>query len=88
MTPILGLFPLAGEMLRYRVAVMIWMFMLLGAAYHQPSSLLLDDLAALTIALPASYIAATTVNDIADEQIDRINHPAGRGRPRRRSLSR
>ncbi|MDQ1641889.1 MAG: chlorophyll/bacteriochlorophyll a synthase [Actinomycetota bacterium] len=72
---------LAVEMLRYRVAVMIWMFMLLGAAYHRVGTLPLTDLLALTVALGASYVAATTVNDICDEQIDRINHPAGRGRP-------
>lgn len=72
---------LAAEMLRYRVAVMLWMFMLLGAAYHGITSLPARDLLALSVALAASYVAATTVNDIADAEIDRVNHPAGRGRP-------
>jgi len=72
---------LALDMLRYRVAIMMWLFMLLGAAYHAIGSWPLDELAALTVALGASYVAATTVNDISDEEIDKINHPAGRGRP-------
>jgi 4-hydroxybenzoate polyprenyltransferase len=72
---------LAWDMLRYRVAVMMWMFMLLGAAFHGVRSWPLDDLAALTVAIAAGYVVATTVNDIADEDIDRINNLAGRGRP-------
>lgn len=68
-------------MLRYRVAAMIWMFMLLGAAYHGG----LEDppLAFLwaTLALASSYVAATAINDVADQEIDRINHPGDRGRP-------
>ncbi|MEJ7773968.1 MAG: UbiA family prenyltransferase [Nocardioidaceae bacterium] len=72
---------LALDMLRYRVAVMMWLFMLLGAAYHRVDGWPLDELLALTVALAASYIAATTVNDISDEEIDKVNHPLGRGRP-------
>lgn len=72
---------LSLEMLRYRVAVMLWMFMLLGAAYHGITRLPPVDLLALSIALAASYVAATTVNDIADAEIDKVNHPRGRGRP-------
>lgn len=69
---------LALDMLRYRVAIMMWLFMLLGAAYHAIGSWPLDELVALTVALGASYVAATTVNDISDEEIDKVNHPAGR----------
>ncbi len=72
---------LAWDMVRYRVALMMWLFMLLAAAYHGVAEWPLDTLAALTLALAASYVVATTVNDIADADIDRINHPQGRGRP-------
>lgn len=68
-------------MLRYRAAVMIWLFMLLGVARHGG----LDDLGvghvAALVALACSYIAATSVNDIADQDLDRVNHPADPGRP-------
>lgn len=70
---------LALDMLRYRVAVMMWLFMLLGAAYHRVDGWPLDELLALTVALAASYIAATTVNDISDEEIDKVNHPSAGG---------
>lgn len=80
MTP-LRLLRLCGVMLRYRAALMIWLFMLLGAAHHGA----LQDLgwrhAAALVALAASYIAATSINDIADKDLDRINHPFDRARP-------
>ncbi|MQA85242.1 MAG: hypothetical protein GEV03_11610 [Streptosporangiales bacterium] len=68
-------------MLRYRVAVMLWLFLLLGTARH--GGLVHLDLADLlaTCALGAAYVSATTVNDIADREIDAINHPDSRGRP-------
>jgi 4-hydroxybenzoate polyprenyltransferase len=34
-----------------------------------------------TLALASSYVAATTVNDVADREIDTVNHPLDRGRP-------
>lgn len=72
---------LFGTMLRFRVAAMAWLFMLLGAALHDgvggPAWRYV--LAALTLA--ACYVAATALNDIADEPLDRVNHPAGVGRP-------
>jgi len=68
-------------MLRYRVALTIWMFMLLAVAYHGGLGRLGPSFVWATVALGASYIAATTVNDIADKDIDRINHPRDRGRP-------
>jgi 4-hydroxybenzoate polyprenyltransferase len=69
------------RMLRYRVAAMIWMFMLLAAAYH--GGLERFDWAYVwaTIALASSYVAATTVNDVADREIDAVNHPQDRARP-------
>jgi 4-hydroxybenzoate polyprenyltransferase len=33
------------------------------------------------LALASSYVSATSLNDIADEEIDEINHPDDRGRP-------
>jgi 4-hydroxybenzoate polyprenyltransferase len=68
-------------MLRFRVAAMMWLFMLLGAADHggvdgAPWALLLAFLA-----LGSCYVAATALNDVADEQLDRVNHPRGVGRP-------
>jgi 4-hydroxybenzoate polyprenyltransferase len=68
-------------MLRFRVAAMVWLFMLLGAAFHDglagpPWRVLLA-----AIVLACCYVAATAVNDLADEELDRVNHPGGRGRP-------
>ena len=71
---------LAWRMLRYRVAAMIWMFLLLGAAVEGPLRWTISY-AWIGIALAASYIAATTINDVADEDVDTINHPGDRGRP-------
>ena len=68
-------------MLRYRVASMLWMFMLVGAAGHggleQPS----PRLGWVALLLAATYVAATTANDVADREIDLVNHPRDRGRP-------
>jgi 4-hydroxybenzoate polyprenyltransferase len=33
------------------------------------------------VALASSYVCVTTVNDIADKDIDRVNHPRDAGRP-------
>jgi len=68
-------------MLRYRVAAMIWMFMLLGAAYHGGLKYPPLEYLWATLALASSYVAATAINDVADQEIDRINHPGDRGRP-------
>ena len=68
------------RMVRWRVAVTLWSFLLIGAAAQgplRPSVALL--LAAASLA--ASYVVATTVNDIADRDVDRINHPRDPGRP-------
>jgi 4-hydroxybenzoate polyprenyltransferase len=75
------LWRLSFTMLRYRVASMIWMFMLLAVAYN--GGLESFDWAYVwaTIALASSYVAATTVNDVADREIDTINHPRDRARP-------
>jgi 4-hydroxybenzoate polyprenyltransferase len=65
------------RMLRYRVAVMLWMFMLLGTGL---SELRLDYVWA-GLVLACCYVTATCFNDVADQAVDRINHPRDNGRP-------
>lgn len=69
------------RMLRYRVASMLLLFYFLAIAFHH--KLLVFSFSYLLAAaiLSASYVAATTINDIADKDIDRINHPGNKGRP-------
>ena len=67
-------------LLRYRVAAMVAMFMLLGAAGEGRLELGVRYVWA-TLALASSYVAATALNDLADEQIDKVNHPRDAGRP-------
>src|SRR5829696_2710003 len=68
-------------LLRYRVAVMIVLFMLLGAAWHRGLTSIDAPVLLMILALASSYVSATSVNDIADREIDRINHPGDKGRP-------
>lgn len=67
-------------MLRWRVAVTLWFFLSIGAAAQGP---LRPGLALLlaVVSVSAGYVVATTVNDIADRDVDRINHPRDPGRP-------
>jgi 4-hydroxybenzoate polyprenyltransferase len=68
-------------MIRYRVAVMLLMFFLLGlAVQHQLTQFQISYILA-SLALISSYAGATTLNDIADRDIDKINHPKNKGRP-------
>ena len=69
------------SLLRYRVAVMIILFMLLGAAWHSGLTSIDAQVLLMIIALASSYVSATSVNDIADREIDQINHPGDKGRP-------
>src|SRR5215203_565055 len=68
-------------LLRFRVAVMIVLFMLLGAAWHRGLTSIDAPVLLMVLALASSYVSATSVNDIADRKIDEINHPGDRGRP-------
>lgn len=77
----LHLLGLTVAMLRYRVAIMVWTFMLLGAAAGDGARLDAYRLALAACSLGWSYVAATTVNDLADVQIDLVNHPNDPGRP-------
>jgi 4-hydroxybenzoate polyprenyltransferase len=67
-------------MLRYRVAAMVALFMLLGVAREGRLEPGLRHLLA-AVALASSYVSATALNDLADEAIDRVNHPRDAGRP-------
>jgi 4-hydroxybenzoate polyprenyltransferase len=69
------------NLLRYRVAVMIILFMLLGAAWHRGLTSIDAPVLLMILALASSYVSATSVNDIADREIDEINHPGDKGRP-------
>jgi 4-hydroxybenzoate polyprenyltransferase len=69
------------SLLRYRVAVMIVLFMLLGAAWHRGLTAIDAPVILTILALASSYVSATSVNDISDREIDEINHPGDRGRP-------
>jgi 4-hydroxybenzoate polyprenyltransferase len=77
-TDAVGLYVL---MLRYRVAAMLWMFLLLGAAAHGDLGHVPVGLLWATLALASAYVAATTMNDVADRDIDLVNHPNDRARP-------
>lgn len=77
---IAALGPLFVRMLRVRVAITMWTFMLLGVARHGGPTVSWE-LALATVALAASYVTATTLNDIHDLEIDRANGLGGRGRP-------
>jgi 4-hydroxybenzoate polyprenyltransferase len=72
---------LAATMLRYRVASLLLPFFLLAPALHdQLQSFRWTHVAGL-IALCASYVVATCLNDVFDFEIDRINHPHATDRP-------
>jgi 4-hydroxybenzoate polyprenyltransferase len=72
---------LFGTMLRFRVAAMVWLFMLLGAAFHDGLHGPAWRYVLAAVVLGACYVAATALNDVADEALDRVNHPHGAGRP-------
>ncbi len=75
------MFTLYWRLLRYRVAVMIALFMLLGAAWQRDVGALGWPVVPVVLALASSYVCATSVNDIADKEIDEVNHPGDPGRP-------
>ena len=58
------------RMLRYRVALMIWLFFLLGAASRDGLEALSWRHAVAAVALGLSYVAATSENDVADRAPD------------------
>ncbi len=69
-----------ARMVRPRAAITMWTFMVIGLARHAGPTISVD-LVAATIALLASYAVATSVNDIADVEIDRANGLRDASRP-------
>jgi 4-hydroxybenzoate polyprenyltransferase len=67
-------------MVRPRVVVTMWTFLVIGLARHAGPTVGVD-LVAAAVALAAAYAVATSLNDIADVDIDRGNGLADRGRP-------
>jgi 4-hydroxybenzoate polyprenyltransferase len=68
------------RMVRPRAAITMWTFMVVGLARHAGPTIGLDLIAA-TLALAASYAVATSLNDVADVEIDRANGLRDPGRP-------
>lgn len=69
-------------MLRYRVAIMLILFFLLAlASTGQLETASSFKVICGILSLLFSYIAATSINDIIDKDIDKINHPKSSGRP-------
>jgi 4-hydroxybenzoate polyprenyltransferase len=71
---------LLGVMVRPRAAITMWTFMVIGLARHAGPTIS-GDLVWATIALAASYAVATSVNDLADVEIDRANGLRDASRP-------
>lgn len=71
---------LLGLMVRPRAAITMWTFLVIGLARHAGPTISVD-LVWATIALAASYAVATSVNDLADVEIDRTNGLRDASRP-------
>ncbi len=69
------------RLLRYRVAVMLVLFLLVGAAATGNLGLHLWQLGLAAAALASGYVSATSSNDLADQEIDAVNHAGHRARP-------
>jgi 4-hydroxybenzoate polyprenyltransferase len=72
---------LALTMLRYRAALMLWMFFFTGIARHGQLTSMRWSYAIGLLALGASYVAATSINDVCDQDVDAVNHPNRPDRP-------
>lgn len=69
------------RLLRYRVAMVLVIYFLLSLSLRADLSHYYKEMLLAILALSFSYISATSVNDLADQKIDAINHPASSGRP-------
>lgn len=69
------------RMLRYRVAVLLWLFMLIGAARHGGLDAFRPGYVWAALSLACCYVVATCLNDVADRDVDAVNHPRDAGRP-------
>lgn len=72
---------LLWRLLRYRVAIMLILFLLLSLSLHQKLTDRPVSVVLACVSLALSYVSATSINDIADAKIDAINHPNSIGRP-------
>lgn len=70
-----------ATMLRYRVASLLLPFCLLAPALHGRLNEFRWGYLAGVIALLASYVVATSLNDVFDIEVDRLNHPHAQDRP-------
>ena len=68
-------------MTRYRSAMVLILFMLLGAAWHADPEGLVFPLILGSLALVFSYACSTSINDLADFDIDKINLSGHNDRP-------
>jgi len=71
---------LLGLMVRPRAAITMWTFLVIGLARHAGPTISVD-LVWATVALAASYALATSMNDLADVEIDRTNGLRDASRP-------
>jgi 4-hydroxybenzoate polyprenyltransferase len=78
---------LLARMVRPRAAITMWTFLVVGLARHAGPTIS-SDLVLATIALFASYAVATSLNDIADVEIDRANGLVDASRPFATGLAR
>lgn len=72
---------LTWKMVRFKVAVMLFLFLLIGAARHDGLSRFHLSYLWAILALSAGYVSATSVNDLSDRRIDLVNHPNSPGKP-------
>lgn len=72
---------LVGMMLRYRVAALLLPFFFLAPALHGVLREFRWTYVAGLLSLCACYLVATSLNDVFDLEIDRINHPNASDRP-------
>src|SRR3990167_8722339 len=72
---------LAYKMLRPRTVLMMLLFAAIGDVATKQTSVYDYRLALIPILLGCLFIGATTVNDIADEEIDKINLASDKRRP-------
>lgn len=68
-------------MTRYRSTLTLVTFMLAGAVWHRGGSGLTVRLVLAAVALAATYASLTSLNDLADERIDRVNLRGHADRP-------
>jgi len=68
-------------MVFYRAWIVFVLFFLLCIAYHQKMEPFSFTYILAFLSLFGSYATAASINDIADKDIDRVNHPGNKGRP-------